>query len=149
MSTPIDRAWVNGRVFTGTGFAEGFLVEGGEVRAVGPDDVVRRTKGTGTEVRDLRGRLVLPGLIDLHMHLTETLLQREAVDLRGTRSREELADRVRSRLTPGASTPLVGLGWDSALWPDGREPTRDELDRISPQQPLILFQTSMHGAAMN
>ena len=149
MSAPIDRAWVNGRVFTGTGFAEGFLVEEGRIQAVGPDDVVRRAKGTGTEIVDLRGRLVVPGLIDLHMHLTDTLLEREGVDLRGARSREELADRVRARLTPGAASPVVGVGWDSTVWTDGRNPTREDLDRISPEQPLILFHVSMHAAALN
>ena len=149
MSFPVDRAWVNGRVFTGLGFAEGFLVEGGEVRAVGPDDVVRRAKGTGTELVDLRGRLVLPGLVDLHMHLTDTLLEREGVDLHGARSREEVAQRVRARLTPGSSRPLVGVGWDSTLWSESRYPTRDDLDRISTEQPLVLFQVSMHAAALN
>ena len=149
MPTPVDRAWVSGRVFTGTGFAEGLLVENGEVRVVGPDDVVRRTRGTGTEVVDLRGRLVLPGLIDLHMHLTDTLLERAGVELRGARSREELAERVRRRLTPGSSRPLIGVGWDSSLWTDSRDLTREELDRLSPEQPLVLFQVSMHAAVLN
>ncbi len=149
MGSSVDRAWINGRVFTGDGFAEGFLVEDGEVQAVGSDDVVRRAKGSETEVADLRGHLVLPGLIDLHMHLTDTVLQRERVDLRGTQSREEFASRLRSRLTPDSAHPLVGVGWDSSLWADRREPTRDELDRISEEQPLILFQVSMHAAALN
>jgi len=149
MSGPVDRAWVNGRVFTGTGFAEGFLVEGGEVRGVGPDDLVRRTKGAGTEVVDLRGRLVLPGLIDLHMHLTDTLLEREGVNLRGARTRDELAQRVRARLAPGSSNPVIGVGWDSTVWPEARDPTREDLDRISSEQPLILFQISMHAAVLN
>jgi predicted amidohydrolase YtcJ len=149
MGSPVDRAWVNGRVFTGTGFAEAFLVEGGEIRAVGPDDAVRRAKGSGSEVVDLRGRLVLPGLIDLHMHLTDTLLAREGVDLRGARSQDEVADRVHRRLTPGSTVPLIGVGWDSSLSTDGRELTRDELDRITTEQPLVLFQVSMHAAALN
>jgi predicted amidohydrolase YtcJ len=149
MGSPVDRAWVNGRVFTGTSFAEGFLVEGGEVRAIGPDDAVRRAKGAGTEVADLHGRLVVPGLIDLHMHLTDTLLQREGIDLRGTRGRDELADRIRGRLTATSSGPVVGVGWDSTLWDDAREPTRGELDRISSERPLILFHVSMHGALVN
>jgi predicted amidohydrolase YtcJ len=149
MAPSVDRAWVHGRVFTGTGFAEGFLVEDGEIRAIGPDDVVRRAQGTGSEVSDLRGRLVLPGLIDLHMHLTDTVLQREGVDLRGTRSRDEFTERIRARLAPGSSTPLIGTGWDSSGWADPRAPTREELDRISTDQPLILFQVSMHAAALN
>jgi predicted amidohydrolase YtcJ len=149
MESPVDRAWVNGRVFTGSGFAEGFLVEGGKVRFVGPDDAVRRARGPGSDVVDLRGRLVLPGLIDLHMHLTDTALQREGVDLRGARSREEVAERVRGRLTSGSSVPLIGFGWDSALWPDPRELTRDELDRLSSEQPIVLHQVSMHAAALN
>ncbi|MCI4352140.1 MAG: amidohydrolase [Thermoplasmata archaeon] len=149
MDPPVDRAWVNGRVFTGLGFAEGFLVEGGEVRAVGPDDVVRRAKGTGTELVDLRGRLVLPGLIDLHIHLTDTILDRVGVDLHGARSREELVERLRARLTPGSSTPLVGVGWDSARWTESRDPTRDDLDRISTEQPLIVHQVSTHAAVLN
>ncbi len=149
MSAPVDRAWVNGRVFTGTGFAEAFLVEGGEVRAVGPDDAVRRAKGTGADVVDLRGRLVIPGLIDLHVHLTDTVLEREGVDLRGTRSREELWARVRAGMDRAGPGPLVGVGWDSSLWPDGQDPTREELDRILVDRPLILFQVSMHAAVLN
>jgi predicted amidohydrolase YtcJ len=149
MGSPVDCAWVNGRVFTGNGFAEGFLVEAGEVLAVGPDDAVRRAKGTGSEVVDLRGRLVLPGLIDLHMHLTDTLLQREGVDLHGARSRAEVAERVRGRLTPGATAPLVGIGWDSSLWADRRTLDRDDLDRISSEQPLVLLHVSTHAAALN
>jgi predicted amidohydrolase YtcJ len=149
MSAPVDRAWVNGRVFTGHAFAEALLVEAGVVVAVGPDDAVRRAKGTGTEVVDLRGRLVLPGLIDLHMHLTATLLQREGVDLRGLRSREALVERVRSRLTPGATSPVIGVGWDPTLWSDPRDPTRNDLDRISPEQPIALLHLSAHAAVLN
>jgi predicted amidohydrolase YtcJ len=149
MGSPVDRAWVNGRVFTGSGFAEGFLVEDGMVRAIGPDDAVRRAKGPGSDVVDLRGRLVLPGLIDLHMHLTDTVLQREGVDLRGARSRQDAAERVRKRLMPGSPLPLIGFGWDSSLWADPHELTRDELDRISSEQPIVLHQVSMHAAALN
>jgi predicted amidohydrolase YtcJ len=149
MGSPVDRGWVNGRVFTGEAFVEGILVEDGEVKVAGTDDAVRRAKGTGSEVVDLRGRLVLPGLIDLHMHLTDTLLWREGVDLRGVRSREEVVERVRQRLTPGSRTPLVGVGWDSSLWTDARELTRDDLDRITSEQPVVLFQVSMHSAALN
>lgn len=149
MQAPVDRAWVNGRVFTGTRFAEAFLVEGGEVREVGPDDVIRRAKGAGADVVDLRGRLVIPGLTDLHMHLTDTVLEREGVDLRGARSREEFTDRVKGGLARVGDGPLVGVGWDASLWPDGREPTREELDRISADRPIILFQVSMHAAVLN
>ena len=149
MAAPVDRAWVNGRVFTGTGFAEALLVEGGEVLAVGPDDAVRRAKGAGSDVVDLRGRLVLPGLIDLHIHLTDTLLQREGVDLRGVRSRDELSDRVKAGLASAPEGPVIGVGWDSSLWPDSKEPTREELDRISSNRPILLFQVSMHAVAVN
>lgn len=149
MGAPVDRAWVHGRVFTGSGFAEAFLVEGGEVVAVGPDDAVRRAKGAGSEVVDLRDRLVLPGLIDLHLHLTDTVLGRAGVDLRGARSLEEVAARVRPALTPGSSTPVVGVGWDASRWPGGHGPTRNDLDRIAADQPVILFQVSMHSAVLN
>lgn len=149
MAAPVDRAWLNGRIFTGSGFAEALLVEGGEIRAVGPDDAVRRAKGVGCDVVDLRGRLVLPGLIDLHVHLTDSLLQREGVDLRGVRSREELVQRVNAGLDRVPAGPVIGVGWDSSLWPDGKDPTREELDRISSDRPILLFQVSMHAVAVN
>ena len=67
-----DRIFVNGRVFTaepGKPLAEGLAVRGPSLLAVGTSAEMRRHAVKGTEVVDLRGRLVVPGFVDGHLHL--------------------------------------------------------------------------------
>ncbi len=146
---PVDRAWLNGLVFTGTAFAEALLVEGGRVVVAGTRDAVLRAKGTGTEVENLHGRLVVPGLIDLHMHLVDTTLLREGADLHGVRSLAELAARVGASLGGPGAEPVFGYGWDQENLAERRYPTRDDLDRISSDRPLVLFRVCSHVAVVN
>jgi predicted amidohydrolase YtcJ len=148
-AAPEDRAWLNGKVFTGRGFAESLLVEGGEVRAVGPRDAVLRSKATGTDRVDLHGRLIIPGLSDLHMHLAATARNREGIELRGARSLSEIGDRVQAGMARTPSGPLVGFGWDQENLAEGRYPNRDDLDRVAPERPVILFRVCGHAAVLN
>ncbi len=149
LERPVDRAWVNGNVFTGTKFAEALLVENGTVGAIGTRDAVLRAKGSGTEVTDLRGRLLIPGLIDLHMHLGDTTLLREGVELHGARSIRELLERVQARIDAGAPGPLFGFGWDQENLEEKRYPTRTDIDRVLADRPVLLYRVCTHAAVLN
>src|SRR5690606_39661982 len=87
-------------------------------------------EGGGGERVDLDGRVVLPGLWDAHVHLTQWALVRRRLDLSGARSAAEAVALVRARLDtdpPAPGTALVGFGFRDALWRD--TPMAELLDR--------------------
>jgi predicted amidohydrolase YtcJ len=118
--------------------ATAIAVRAGRVVAVGGDEL-RDLGGPGTESVDLRGRTVVPGLIDAHNHLLHTGQVLGQVQLFDCRSIAEIAERVRARaaqLPPGAW--LLGRGWDESLLAERRHPTRHDLDPVSPDHPVVL-----------
>jgi predicted amidohydrolase YtcJ len=143
------RLWHNGRVFTGGPWAEAILVDDGRVVAVGSADEVRRSAPTGTEVSDLGGHLILPGLIDAHLHLAEMTWAREGPDVEGARSVPELLDRVRNWAAAHPMGFVIGRGWSAERLGRSSPPTRRELDGAVDGRPLILYHASGHAVAVN
>ncbi len=94
------------------------------------------------DVVDLRGRCVIPGLADAHVHFPTWALARTHLRLEGCRSLEETLERVR---TAAAGTPpnrwLIGHGWRTGDWHDDREPTRHDLDPLVGDRPVALYST--------
>ncbi|HTP54407.1 MAG TPA: amidohydrolase [Thermoplasmata archaeon] len=141
--------WTGGRVFTGARYVESLLIEDGRVIGAGPLDALRRLAPTGTEHRDLEGRLVLPGLIDPHLHLTEIARVRDGLDLSGTRSLEELVSAVALWGASHPSGPIVGRGWDPERWSGRTWPDAFALDRAVRDRPVVLYHVSGHAAVVN
>src|SRR5699024_8736419 len=113
-------------------FAEAMLVDDGTVVWLGADDTADGMVSRADEDVDLDGALVAPGFVDAHVHVLETGLALESIDLSpdgGVRSLADALDAVhraaRSRTT---DAPVLGFGWDELRWPEGRPPTREELD---------------------
>lgn len=100
-------------------------------------------------VEDLDGALVLPGLVDAHVHLMWYALSLAGLELRDL-SREALLAAVaqRAAATPPA-TWIQGRGWDQNLWAEPRFPTAAELDRAAPHHPVLLIAKSAHAAVAN
>ena len=110
-------------------------------------------QGTGVEradapeVVDLEGRLVLPGLWDQHVHLTQWALRRGRLDVSGAASAAQVAGLVARRLAdapPAAGRPLVGTGFRDGGWPD--EPTVALLDAAAGEVPVVLVSGDLHCA---
>ncbi len=143
-----DLLLINGRIYTMDPQhprASALAVCGGRVRAVGGDDL-RALAGPGTEVVDLEGRTVIPGLTDSHIHLSWFALGLQQVDLTGTATREEMLARVAARaaVTP-AGEWILGQGWHQEEWPDRRFPTAADLDSVAPDHPVVLTARSGHA----
>ncbi|HXY46451.1 MAG TPA: amidohydrolase [Thermoplasmata archaeon] len=141
--------WRNARVFTGRRYADALLVDQGRVVAVGTEAEVRRSAPTGTESEDLSGRLVLPGLIDSHLHLAELTHAREAVDLSSARSIRELVSLVRGWAAEHPLGVVVGFGWTADRLGRFAPPSRAELDEAVPDRPAVLQHVSRHAAVVN
>lgn len=137
-----DRIIVNARILTvDTAFrmVEGAAIAGGRFVAVGTSDEIREQAGPETIVDDLDGAIVLPGLIDAHNHLLSTSRILRQVALYDCRSIDDVLERVAQRVAsvqPGEW--IVGRGWDESLLDQRRHPTRWELDRVAPDNPVVL-----------
>jgi hypothetical protein len=133
--------------------AEAVLVADGVVAWLGTEDVASGLADSVDDVIDLDGALVAPAFVDAHAHLLETGFVREGVDLSergGVRSLAEALDRVATAargLAPGMA--LLGHGWDETSWPEGRGPTREELDRASAGAPVYLARVDVHSAVVS
>ena len=142
------RIWQNGRIFTGERWADALLVEDGRVVAVGTSEEVRRAAATGADRVDLSGRLVVPGLIDAHLHLARITLARESLDVGGATSLPDLVERIRRWAPEHPSGTLVAHGWTAGQFGDA-DPTRVVMDDALPDRPLVIYHSSGHAAATN
>ena len=142
---PGATAFVGGRVFTGDRLCAALLVEGGIVSVAGSEAEVRRAAPTGTEVRLLGGALVLPGLIDAHLHLAEITRRRDGLDLSGAASLEALATMIRTWADAHPGPAVVGRGFDPERWPGAAWPTREDLDRMAGGRAVVLVHASGHA----
>ena len=102
------------------------------------------------EVVDLRGRCVLPGFTDAHVHFPTWALAQAEVRLEDTRTVEEAVARVRNAL-PGVRPGgwLRGRGWRSGDWTPAVEPSRELLDAIAPGVPVALMARDSHSVWLN
>ncbi|MGB6501538.1 MAG: amidohydrolase [Thermoplasmata archaeon] len=141
--------FTGGRVFTGLRYARALLVDDGRVVAVGPEESVRPDSPTGTEHHDLAGRLLVPGLVDAHLHLTEVTRMRVGLDLTGVTSLERLRSVLADWAAAHPTGPIVGRGWDPERWAPSRWPDAGTLDRVVPDRPVVLYHASGHAAAVN
>ncbi len=127
-------------------------VRGDRILAAGSNPSVAQLAGPNTRRIDLRGRTVIPGLIDNHMHLLRAAATwTREVRLDGVESRKQAIEMLRERAKkegPGGWVYTMG-GWTHHQFADDPRPfTREELDRIAPDNPVAL-QESYYDFILN
>ncbi len=148
MSSTEATAFLGGRLVGGGG-ADSLLVEGDRVVAMGSRSRILRSSPVGAARIELGGRCLLPGLIDAHVHLRESVLAASGIDLRGVRRSTEIEDRLLRYAELHPSGPLVGSGWDDTLLAPGERPDRELLDRAVPDRPVLLDRICGHVTVLN
>src|SRR5437899_6191783 len=140
--TAPDLILSNGKIITVDerfAIAQALAIKGDRILAVGTNSDMTRLAGAGTRRIDLRGRSVIPGLIDNHMHLLRAgATWQWEVRWDGVASRKEALDMLRARAKAvGRGDWVYNLGgWTIEQLADDKRPvTRDELDQISPDNP--------------
>jgi predicted amidohydrolase YtcJ len=143
----------NGNIHTmdaATPRAQAAAITGNQVLAVGSDAQMRALLAPKGEAVDLRGRTVVPGFTDCHLHFMSYGLSLKQIDLAEVPTLEEALARVAAR---AAETPaghwLQGRGWDHSLWEGGAFPTRGDLDRVAPEHPVFLERKCGHAGWAN
>ena len=144
----------HGKIYLHRGaFAQALEVEDGRITRVGSDrDLLGQTTQPCRYI-DCRGNLVIPGFHDSHMHLSWLGKRLHSVDLTGCTSLEELIRRGRTFLqehSPGPGGVLQGGGWNQDCFADtDRFPTRQDLDRISSEIPILFERACTHVVVCN
>lgn len=142
----------NGSVYSAADpFATALLVDGDTVAWVGSEQAATSIADASMEVIDLQGALVAPGFVDSHVHLTETGIALESLQLGSVRSAAELLDAVAafSAAGSGAAGTVLGHGWDESLWTDPALPGREELERAAGGRPVYLSRVDVHSALVS
>jgi predicted amidohydrolase YtcJ len=143
----------NGRIYTNdpaSPWAEALLVRGEEILAVGDDDEVGALADTGARSVDLEKHFVMPGFNDAHVHIGAAGRDWVAVRLNGVKSVAELQARLAEGVAQRKQGEwITGSGWDHTFWPDKKFPNRQELDAVSPKNPVVLTHISGHVAVAN
>jgi len=152
-----ELVFTGGAVFTSDTVrsqATAVAVSGGRIVAVGGDDV-RELIGPRTEVVDLRGRMLVPGFQDAHVHPVSGGLELLRCDLGEASTEAEYLDAVAAYAAAHPPTGrddgsewVLGGGWAMSAFPGGT-PTASALDRVLPGRPAFLPNRDGHGAWVN
>lgn len=148
-----DIVFKNGNVYTANDKgpnAQAIAVKDDRIVFVGTDAEVQKFVGANTRVVDLHGNTVLPGFTDSHQHLSGVGFREMTLNLEGSSSLEDLQARVKARVEqakPGEW--ITGRGWIETHWQPPVFPTRWDLDKVAPNNPVILGRADGHGAVVN
>ena len=150
---PADIVFQNGNVYTANDKApraEAIAVKADRIVFVGTNAAAQKYVGPRTRVVDLKGNTVLPGFTDSHQHLSGVGQREMTLNLEGTTSLEDLLAKVKARVDQAKPGEWVtGRGWIETHWQPPVFPTRWDLDKVSPDNPVILGRADGHGAVAN
>jgi hypothetical protein len=147
----------NGKIVTldsNDTIATAVAIKNGRILMIGSDDEAKRVSNSATDLIDLRGKTVLPGFIDSHCHLgLATLSFRYYVDGRcpPNKAIADILERIRQRVreTPKGEWIIVhGSMFGNYKLAEKRYPTREELDSVAPENPVV-FLASLHTSIVN
>jgi predicted amidohydrolase YtcJ len=155
-SEPHTIVYLHGRIYTNdpaNPWAEAMAFRNDKLRCVGKIDYVLLECGgndPSAETIQLKGKFVMPGFNDAHVHLGGAGADMLSVRLNGVASIEELQKRLADAVAHHKEGEwITGSGWDHTLWPDKKFPNRQELDAVAPKNPVFLTHISGHVAVAN
>jgi predicted amidohydrolase YtcJ len=130
--------------------AEAIAIKGNKIIFVGSNRAAKAYEGNATRVIDLQGKTVVPGLTDAHYHLAGVGAREMNLNLEGTTSKEDFLAKVKARVNRAKPGEWVtGRGWIETFWKPPTFPTRWDLDKIAPENPLFLTRADGHAAVVN
>jgi len=120
--------------------AHAAAIGGGKFLGVGSDAQMAPFIGPNTQVIELAGKTVVPGLIDTHLHQLFHALNGPAVQLLDAKSVADVQKAVADRVarTEAGKWITASMGWHESILEEGRMPTRHEIDPVSPNNPVFI-----------
>jgi predicted amidohydrolase YtcJ len=130
--------------------AEAVAIKGNRIIKVGSNKQIQGLIGDSTQVLDLDGRIVVPGLIDTHIHVADygrTLLW---LDLSTAKSIAELQQLIKEKAKHTFSGKwIIGQGWNEVRFKEQRLPTTSDLDEAAPENPVVLYREAAMVCVVN
>ncbi len=146
-----DYIVTNAKVYTADAsftVLECFAVKDDRIIAVGTDTTILATYEADSII-NMDGKVVLPGLIDAHCHFYGYAKGLRECNLVGTKSFDEVLDRVKKFAETNKRAWIVGRGWDQNDWSVKYYPDKDMLDSLFPNTPVMLKRIDGHAALVN
>jgi len=128
--------------------ADAFAVKNGKFVAVGKTQDLQNNF-TATKLLNVKGKTILPGLIDAHCHFFSLGLQQQKVDLTGTKSYDEVLDKIKAFQDKKHVGFITGRGWDQNDWKVEKFPTKEKLDKLFPKTPVAVTRIDGHALLVN
>jgi len=130
--------------------AQAISIKDGKIIGVGANKEVSTYVGKETKIIDCRGKTIVPGLVDCHVHMKDFGLFLRQVDLRNAKSIEEMKKTLIQHVKSHSKQPwIIGGRWDHEKLKEKRYPTRLDLDSVIPNKPTLLMRVCGHLAVVN
>ena len=130
--------------------ADAIAIYGNRIVSVGSNEEIRKMASSSTRIVDAKGRLVLPGFNDAHVHFMTGGFQLSSVDLRDANSPQEFADRIKAFAAKVPSGRWIkGGDWDHERWPNAKLPTKELIDSFTKDTPVFVNRLDGHMALAN
>lgn len=149
--TEVDSIVVNANIYTvNDNFdrAEAFAIKDGKFLEIGNSKDIQ-DKYVSNDVVDAHGQTVVPGFIDAHCHFLGLGLNQQSVDLVGTKSFEEIIQRISDFQNEKNLDFIKGRGWDQNHWEVKEFPNKAMLDALYPDTPIALTRIDGHALLAN
>jgi predicted amidohydrolase YtcJ len=157
LSTPkpasADLVFKNGNIYTANDkqpHAEAVAIKGNRIVFVGTNAAAQQFVGRNTRVVDLHGETMLPGMTDAHHHLMGVGFREMTLNLEGITNLQDFLAKVKAEVDKAKQGKWVtGRGWIETFWTPPVFPTRWDLDKVAPNNPVMLVRADGHGAVVN
>ena len=123
------------------------VVKNGKFIAVGGEDLIELY--SAKSIVDLNGFPIYPGFIDAHCHFYNFGLLQQQLDLSGTKSFEEVIQRITGYVESNPGVPVLGQGWDQNTWEIKEYPTKEILDQRFPNELIAVKRVDGHALLVN
>ncbi|MCG1035832.1 amidohydrolase [Polaribacter sargassicola] len=147
----VDTIVINSNTYTvNSNFdkTEAFAIKDGKFIAIGTSKEIEE-KYEAENIIDAKNQTILPGLIDAHCHFFRMGLQQQKVALDGTKSYEEVLERIVTFQKEKNVAFITGRGWDQNDWEIKEFPTKDRLDELFPTTPVAIGRVDGHALLVN
>ena len=147
-----DLILTGGKVWAGKGLPEAsaLAIRGETIEAVGSDAEVLRWRGPKTTIVELKGRRVVPGFNDAHLHFASGGAGLLSLDLRPAKDEADMAARVSTfAATQPSGRWITGGRWDHELWTRKALPSRASIDPVTPTNPVFVSRVDGHQGLAN
>ena len=148
-----DLAFTNGSIYTVDGersWAEALAIDDGRISYVGTDAGAKDYIGPNTKVVDLKGRMVLPGMQDVHIHPISGGMEANACDLNALNTAEQYVAKIKECADAHPDDPWIkGGGWSMAAFGPGAIASKKLIDAVVPDRPVLVYSRDGHSSWAN